>query len=155
MEASLSPGMMGLREFLNTTAGRAAAIVLAIVALGFGAYQGWNMFQPSGAGQLSRDRVFIDADTGKPFEYELRAGDRIPVKAPSGKESGYPAELCFWTKDGKPKTEPTVVLLNESIGKNEPTFCPDCGRLVVGHNPRPGPNSKAPPTKDEYRPRGR
>ena len=63
---------------------------------------------------------------------------------------GVPQPRIFWTKDGKPKQDPTPVLLNSWIGKSGPTFCPDCGRLVVGHNPIPGPNSKPPPTKADY-----
>ncbi len=75
----------------------------------------------------------------------------IPVKSPfTGKETGYKAELCFWTKDGSTKTDPTAVLMNDDVGKPGPTFCPDCGRLVVHHNPVPGPHSKPPPTREEY-----
>ena len=71
----------------------------------------------------------------KAFRYEIKIGDSVPVKAPSGEKSGYPAELCYWTKDGQPKEDPTPVLLNQYVGKSGPTFCPDCGRLVVNHNP--------------------
>ena len=75
----------------------------------------------------------------------------MPVLSPfSGKNTGYPAELCYWTKDGSIKTDPTPVLLNTYIGDNSPTFCPDCGRLVVGHNPRAVAGAHAPPTKQEW-----
>jgi hypothetical protein len=80
-------------------------------------------------------------------------GQSIPIKAPSGNNSGYPAELCYWTKDGQAKTDPTPVLLNVLVGKPGPTFCPDCGRLVVGHNPRPGAGVKAPMTQEEWKKR--
>jgi len=79
----------------------------------------------------------------------------MPVLAPSGKNTGYEAELCYWTKDGKPKETPTPVLLNIYKGIKGPTFCPDCGRLVVGHNPPAMEGAKPPPTKDEYTPRYR
>jgi hypothetical protein len=84
----------------------------------------------------------------------LKVGDQIPVKSPhSGKSTGYPAELCYWTKDGVIKSEPTAVLLRSHLGERSPTFCPDCGRLVVGHNPRPSQGDKPPPTQAEYKPR--
>ena len=51
------------------------------------------------------------------------------------------------------KPEPTWVLVNEFVGRPGPTFCPDCGRLVVGHNPAPGEGVKAPPKQAEYKPR--
>jgi hypothetical protein len=140
----------GLRKFLNTNAGK----ILAIGALGvlvlLAGYVLWSNLGPSEGARLSTDRMFIDAKTGKPFEHTLRPGDVIPVKAPSGENSGYPAELCYWTADGKIKQDPTPVLVNARMGKPGPTFCPDCGRLVVVHNPTPDPNSKPPPTKAEY-----
>jgi hypothetical protein len=93
----------------------------------------------------------MDATTGKPYNYSIKLGDKIPVKAPSGGMAGYPAEPCYWTKDGKIKNDPTYVLLNEYVGKPGPTFCPDCGRLVRSHNPAPqGPETRPPPTKAEY-----
>jgi hypothetical protein len=93
----------------------------------------------------------VCAQTGKAFTVELKDGLSIPVRSPySGQQTGYPAELCYWTKDGKPKDEPTAVLLNSWVGKRGPTFCPDCGRLVVGRNPEPAPDRKPPPTREEY-----
>jgi len=123
-----------------------------IVAAGFFI---WKAMAPSEAEALSHDHVFVDSKTMKPFNHELQIGDMIPVQAPSGGKTGYPAELCFWTKDGKEKKEPTAVLLNQIIGKTGPTFCPECGRLVKAHNPRPGPNVNPPPTAAEYKPSGR
>ena len=55
----------------------------------------------------------------------------------TNKKTGYPAEKCFWTRDGKRKAEPTYLLLNEHRGKKGPTICPDCGRIVYPHNPTP------------------
>ena len=139
----------GVREFLQTPAGTGVAIgsvvVLCAVAL-------WVLIGSMGGSEgaaLSRDRTFIDAGTGRPFEYTLKEGDTIPVASPSGKTDGYPAELCYWTKDGGVKEDPTAVLLNEYVAKEGPTFCPDCGRLVVGHNPRPDPGDRPPPTEAE------
>lgn len=139
-----------MREFFNKPAGKIVAIALVLIGLGVAAWAVYTNVGPSEAVKLTRDRVFVDATTGKPFNYTLHVGDVVPVLAPSGKNTGYPAELCFWTKDGKEKSDPTPVLLNSTVGKSEPTFCPDCGRLVIARNPAPGSGVKVPPTKEEY-----
>lgn len=144
---------MAMREWLESTGGKIAAGVLLAVAAVAVFFAVRNVFGPPPEVRDANRRVFIDVETGKPFTYELRIGDMIPVRAPSGKDSGYPAELCFWTKDGQAKDEPTPVVLNEEMGKPGPTFCPDCDRLVRGHNPRPGPDVAPPPSRAEYRPR--
>lgn len=145
----------GLREFLNSPRGKAlsfTAVTLMIVLAGFLI---WRQLGPSDAQAIARDRMFMDAKTMKPFEHELKMGDLIPVDAPSGSKSGYPAELCYWTKDGKEKKDPTPVLLKSWLGQPGPTFCPDCGRLVVGHNPVAMPGMKPPPLEADYKARGR
>src|SRR5690242_2209409 len=103
----------GLREFLNSPRGKTLAVVGAGVVLLLAVFLIWRQLAPSEAETASRERTFMDAKTMKPFTYDLKIGDTIPVKAPSGDKSGYPAELCYWTKDGKPKQDPTAVLLNE------------------------------------------
>ena len=98
--------------------------------------------------------MFICAETGKPFEYTIKRGDTLPVKSPhSGKNTGWEAEKCFWTADGKFKSEPTYVLLNEHSGKPGATFCPDCGRLVVRFNPPPTAGATPPPKESEMKDR--
>jgi hypothetical protein len=138
-----------LRKFFQSKAGAATAGAVVLVALIALFFSMRGMFT-SEAGALSAERVYID-EHGNSFTATAKPG--VPIK---GKDGGpaYIAELCYWTKDGKPKSSPTPVLLNESLGKKEPTFCPDCGRLVVGRNPRAGPGVKPPPTKAEYKPRG-
>ena len=146
--------MAGIREFFRTPAGRAVSVALVVLGTAALVWSVWNNFRSSDAVVISGERMFVCSDTGKPFEYTLKAGDKIPVLSPhSGKRTGYPAELCYWTKDGKIKDTPTAVLMNSAVNKPEPTFCPDCGRLVVRYNPRPVPGAKPPPTKDEYKPR--
>jgi hypothetical protein len=141
--------MESLRRFLKSPAGMGVAAVLVVVALVM-AVQSLRGFVTSEAAAISKERVFIDAKTGKPYDIELKPGIPMPAPAPSGGNTGYPAEACYWTKDGKGKEEPTYVLLNSFKGSKDPTFCPDCGRLVVGHNPRPGEGINPPPTKEEY-----
>lgn len=123
--------------------------MVVVIVIGIVVFQIKNYFVPSVVA-AERDRIFVDATTGKGFYHELEKGESIPVKAPSGDMSGYPAELCYWTKDGQIKSDPTPVLLNSWIGKPGPTFCPDCGRLVVPNNPRPRPGDRPPPTREQY-----
>jgi len=40
--------------------------------------------------------------------------------------------------------------MNTYIGKPEPTFCPDCGRLVVARNPVAQPGMRPPPTREQW-----
>jgi hypothetical protein len=141
-----------VRQFLRGPSGKVAVLLLLCAAL-WGAYMsGRSFFIESSLARSSRDRIFIDASSGKPFHYTIKRGDLYPVMAPSGKKTGYPAEMCYWTADGKIKKDPTPVLLNQYVGKPGPTFCPDCGRRVVAMNPAPNPGDPPPPKKSEYRP---
>lgn len=142
--------MAGVREFLQTKAGAGVGIVLAIAAVGLVVWSVSSNLGDSAAAANARERVFICAETSKPFNHELVVGESIPVKSPhSGKNTGYPAELCYWTADGGVKDEPTAVLMNNLAGKPGRTYCPDCKRLVVGFNPRAMPGMKPPPTASE------
>lgn len=145
--------MTWVRDFLGSQAGRWTAVAFTAAAVGA---LGWVLYTSLGdseAAASSRDRVFICAETGKSFEHEISPGEVIPIKSPhSGENTGYLAELCYWTADGRVKDEATAVLLNIYADKPGPTFCPDCGRLVVGHNPRPEPGATPPPLQTEYKP---
>lgn len=142
--------MAGLREFLNGPAGKGIAIGVVVIGLGAAIFSlKTSTDTPDVA--AANERYFVDAKTGKSFKVDLKTGMNIPLKAPSGGATGYPAELCYWTADGKPKRDPTPVLLNTWLGKPGPTFCPECKRLVVGHNPQPGAGVKVPPMEAEYR----
>jgi hypothetical protein len=139
----------GAQRFFQTRNGQLVAgsvLVVGLIAAFFAVRGAWR----SDIATFSRERPFVDANTGKPFTYEISPGESYPVPAPSGGKTGYPAELCYWTKDGKTKTDPTPVLLNQWAKKSGATFCPDCGRLVVPHNPPPQPGDAAPPTSAEY-----
>ncbi len=82
--------------------------------------------------------LFMCSETGKIFEHAMTEGESWPVNSPyTNKKTGYPVERCYWTRDGKRKLNPTYVILNDNLGKPGDTICPDCGRLVIGHNPPP------------------
>src|SRR4051812_12108663 len=105
----------GLREFLNSPKGKAVSLAFAVLMVIGAVFMVWRAMGPDEATMLSRDRMFIDAKTGKAFTHELKIGEPIPVEAPSGGKTGYSAEACYWTKDGKIKKEPTWVLLKEAV----------------------------------------
>jgi hypothetical protein len=143
---------MDVREFFRKPAGQVTAGLLTALAIVAVIWSYRSNFGQSEAAALSRDRTFICAQTERSFRYQVQPGDTIPVRSPhSGEQTGYPAEACYWTADGQAKPEPTLVLLNEYVGRNEPTFCPDCGRLVVMMNPTPSVMRNPPPTQEQYR----
>jgi hypothetical protein len=143
-----------LRAYFQTAAGKGIGIGLTLVALLLAVWSVRSAFGPTDAEAIANHRVFIDAATGKTFKHTIKAGEMLPIDAPSGGKTGMPAETCFWTKDGQVKKEPTYVLLNENARppKKGPTFCPDCGRLVTPMNPPAFPGRKPPPTEAEYKP---
>lgn len=145
----------GVREFFRTSAGKSLAVALSIVALVVFFFSVRSNLGDSEAAANSKNRLFICAATGETFYKELEIGLQIPVESPhSGKPTGYEAELCYWTKDGQIKHDPTPVLLNGHAGKAEPTFCPDCGRRVTPLNPAPSAGQRPPPTQAEWAGRG-
>lgn len=148
--------MERFREFMSSGAGKAVAggvIALALFALLLSIR---STFRQSRAAEESRERLFICSQTLKTFDFELNRGATIPAISPyTGQPTGYPAELCYWTRDGGSKSTPTPVCLNAYRGIREPTFCPDCGRLVIGHNPVPSAGAAPPPLQEEYAARPR
>ncbi|MCC6676372.1 MAG: hypothetical protein IT436_04445 [Phycisphaerales bacterium] len=88
---------------------------------------------------MSKRRTLVDSETGTVFaNHPVSLQETVPFTNPkTGKRTLFPAEACYWTKDGGAKLTPTYVLLNEAVGKPGPTLCPDCGRKVVFHNPLP------------------
>lgn len=114
-------------------------LIVAVVVFGVAGYLVSQLLRnPPPTAPLGQDAIYICSETLKTFPHQPRDGERTPVYSPHSKKStGYPAEKCYWTKDGKAKREPTYVLLNSSIGKEGPTYCPDCGREVKPHNEPP------------------
>lgn len=141
----------GIREWLNTKGGRVIVIVLLVPVLAGAVYSLYSFKKTGGPPDFVNYRMCICTETGKTFRHRLEPGESLPYYSPySGKNTGLPAEPCYWTKDGGTKSEPTWVLINEYLHKPGPTFCPDCGRLVIGHNPPPGPGVQPPPTQQEW-----
>jgi hypothetical protein len=139
-----------IRKWFRSTGGRVIAATLIVVCLVITLFNVRSFFSRDGPDEQYFS-MYICTETGKAFRHENKAGETLPVLSPfSGKNTGRPAEACYWTRQGAPKEKPTWVLLNDFTGNKEPTFCPDCGRLVIGHNPRPGVGVEPPPTADEY-----
>ena len=147
----------GLRQKLRESgpAGMAIAVGLLVVGLLIAFLALRSSFGPSTAARHNSQRVYICAETGKTFEHTAVGGKVAAVRSPhSGKDTGYPAQHCYWTADGKIKREPTYVLMNVYKGERGPTFCPDCNRMVPADNPVVTEGAPPPPTKEEYLKRG-
>ncbi|MCK6457552.1 MAG: hypothetical protein L6Q92_13610 [Phycisphaerae bacterium] len=98
----------------------------------------WYSFGGETPLRQANERVFMCAETGKTFFHELESGEIEPIYSPHSKQNtGWIAEPCYWTNDGRAKKEPTWVIERRRMGLEGKTYCPDCGREVVGHNPRP------------------
>lgn len=83
-------------------------------------------------------RVYICSETGRAFPHLTREGEEEPLESPyTGRRTGWMAEPCYWTRDGRAKKSPTYVVVRERMGLSGKTICPDCGREVVMHNPVP------------------
>ena len=138
------------RNWLSTGAGKVVVVLILIPVVG-GAIYSLYSFSRGTVPDFADSRMYICTETGKTFRHRNQAGETLPIYSPfSGKSTAVPAEPCYWTRDGGTKTDPTWVLVNEFIHKPGPTFCPDCGRLVIGHNPRPAPGVRPPPTEEEW-----
>jgi hypothetical protein len=116
---------------------RIAAPVLCVVALALITLQ--ISTRPPDYGAMSRQITLVDTETGEVFkEFKIKNGDTEPWAHPrTGRRTLYSPEYCFWNADGTGKTTPTYVILNAKLGIDAPTTCPDCGRVVVRHNPEP------------------
>ncbi|MFT3784771.1 MAG: hypothetical protein QM770_01215 [Tepidisphaeraceae bacterium] len=125
-------------------------IAFSVSAAAMAGLSAWY-FTSSDVPDTAYHTMFICSETGKTFDHVNALGDELPLTSPyTGRRTAFPAEPCYWTKEGGTKKTPTWVLLNELAGKSGPTFCPDCDRLVVGHNPEPSAGRKPPVTRQEY-----
>jgi hypothetical protein len=135
--------MQSIRELLSSGTGKVIGIGFVVACLAAAFYSISGFLGATEAAASSSDRVYINAKTGEKQFVTISKGFMTPADS-------YEAEKCFWTKDGKPKDDPTYVLTNEAQGKPGPTFCPDCDRRVVPLNPPASTINPAPPTKSEW-----
>jgi hypothetical protein len=141
--------MEQLQKWLQTTSGKAATVLLSLALIGLVVWMFMRALGTDTPGDPN-NVTYVCSETGKAFKHRNVVGEEMPILSPySGRNTGYPAESCYWTADGHVKTEPTWVILNQVLGKTGPTFCPDCGRLVIGHNPPAVDGAKPPPTQQE------
>jgi hypothetical protein len=146
--------MPDVQEMINRPQLKPIFVALAILMAVGGGWFAWRSFGPSAAVVASSHTTCVCGETGKSFDVALEVGMTFPVQSPySGKKTGYPAEFCYWSKDGQIMKDPTPVLMNSWLGKPGATFCPTCGRLVVPHNPVPSAKASPPPTREQYRDR--
>jgi hypothetical protein len=130
-----SPGSGERRSAFYSPRNLAVLVVLAgAIGLVYAIHRGSQ--RPT----LERDMgrlLYID-EQGRTFVGRLPGvGEAAEIVSPF-KSRAYPAELCYWKSDGGTKSEPTVVLLRQYVeGRDTPTYCPDCGRLVIPGNPVP------------------
>ena len=111
----------------------AAAISLAAILL---IYQLFSATPDIGEGAAYM--VAIDAKSGAIIERFKPPATGLPWKNPdTGELTLYPAEMCWYQKDGKVKSKATYVLVRKLLGESGETTCPDCGRRVVLRNPAP------------------
>lgn len=116
-------------------------IIRSLVALalaGVATAAGWRLLRSTAPDLIaaSRARTLIDASTGEVFkDHRIPDGASFPLPHPkTGEATLYVAEACHWTAEGEAKWAPTWVY----IPADQPSAtCPDCGREVVPHNPRP------------------
>jgi DNA-directed RNA polymerase subunit RPC12/RpoP len=118
-------------------------IVAGVVFLAAAVIAGISMSGETIA-DIAAQRAFMCTQCGHVYEHVLQMGERDPLECPVCEAmAAYPAEACYWTRgpDGnwKANVRPTFVVLNTRIDpkSEKKTICPDCGREVVGHNPRP------------------
>jgi hypothetical protein len=108
--------------------------VVAIALVAYAVYAYWSNFgQPT----LPADtRTLMDPETGKLYEVAVdeNFGPFPHVNPDTGKRTLWPTEVCFARECAK-KEKGTHVILNSFLGKEGPTYCPNCGALVRPHNP--------------------
>jgi len=127
-------------------------VVVFIVLFGAAAFLTYRTLSTAEPEVLEpRTEIFKCAETGETFEVLVRPGDKWPIESPFSKKlTGYPTEACWWTAEGGIQDKPTYVILNDYLGTPGDTICPDCGQIVLPHNPRPEPGD-TPPSKSAIR----
>lgn len=135
--AAETGGKSGDKKPGRNNAVKVGIAAVALLATGFVLAR--NLLQSDSIADVTGRKTLVDSETGEVFQdFGIPAGGSFPYTNPKTKKATlYPAEPCFWTKDGRAKLDPTWVLLNEHAGKEGQTTCPDCGKPVKAHNPLP------------------
>lgn len=110
--------MTGKKQAIMGVAGAILLVVAAILIL-------TNLPGRSEAGEASRLRTLIDSKTSEVFEdFRIDEDQQPPYANPkTGNRTLYPAEACYWAKDGGAKLTPTYVFLREWIEPDAETMC--------------------------------
>lgn len=87
--------------------------------------------------EMASGSSVMDSETGEVIPRFMAPKEFAPwVNPKTGKRTLWPAEPCYYNKDGSVKSKPTMVIPND-VGYTDAKVCPDCGRKVVSRNPRP------------------
>src|SRR5690242_16326573 len=101
--------MRWIEKISGDRVGRISAIAVVMVLVIFAGWSMYGFFGKSDAQAIAGNRLFICAQTGKSFHHEVKRGETLPILSPfSGQNTGYPAELCYWTKDGQLRQDPVA-----------------------------------------------
>jgi len=114
-------------------------VAIALAVMAFAIYSTIKSFRDDPR-RMAFYAVVADSESGEVIpQFPLPSdGKGYPAINPkTGKRTIFPAEACFWTKEGKAKLDPNYVILNTWLGKKGPTRCPECGKTVVRGNPMP------------------
>lgn len=114
-------------------------IVAGVALLAAGVIGFVILDRPASNSALTSTRSVMCSETGQVWEDFGVPDEPLPWTNPrTGRKTLWIPEKCFWTNDGRARSKnPTYVILNEDLGKDGPTTCPDCGRPVKRFNPLP------------------
>lgn len=120
---------------MNDTLKKALLAVVAIVLVSYAACTIWGTFEDD-IGEANT-RTLKDAETGELVKVPVNEdyGPFPMLNKKTGKKSLYPTEICFANQCEK--AGGTYVIMNDLLGKEGPTYCPNCGALVKYFNPGP------------------
>jgi len=113
------------------------SIGLSILALASAVVGFQLFFRGADAADFANAVVCIDAESGKVVKDFVPPAGKMAPWTGRGFTKLYPAERCYYDKDGKVKSEPTYVLVKALLGQEGETLCPDCNRKVTLRNPSP------------------
>ncbi len=121
---------------MSDNAKKAVAVVVAVVLVGYVLFSLVGGSPDDVAVADANSRILMDSQTGELFKFSLEDIDGpYPLKNPkTGTKTLYPTEVCY-ARSCANKPNGTHVILNVHFGKDEPTYCPECGALVRFHNP--------------------